>query len=76
MDDHFGEVEVGEINAIQRAFDDGIYNLWGIKEPNYGTNIMDTSVHLLVDDTCKETVRKMEVKRRIRGEEVQLQSSI
>ena len=34
MEDHFGEVEVGDIDAIQGTFDDVIYNLWGTKEPN------------------------------------------
>ena len=37
MEDHFEEleVEVGEIDAIHGTFNDVIYNLWGMKEPNY-----------------------------------------
>ena len=35
MEDPFGEVQVGEIDAIQGKVDDVIYNLGGMKEPNY-----------------------------------------
>ena len=35
MEDPFGEVEVRETDAIQVKVDDVIYNLWGMKEPNY-----------------------------------------
>ena len=56
-EDHFGEVEVGEIDAIQVTVDYIIYNLWGMKEPNYVMRMMATGVRLLADDTCKKTVR-------------------
>ena len=58
MEDHFGEMEVGETDAIQGTVDDVIYNLWGMKEPDYVTRIMDTGGRLLEDDTCKETLRR------------------
>ena len=57
-EDHFGEVEVGDTDAIQGAVDDVIYNLWGIKEPNYVMMMMDTGGRLLEDYKCKETVRR------------------
>ena len=58
-EDHFGEVEAGETDAIQVTVDDAIYNLWEMKEPNYVMMMMmDTGGRLLVDDTCKETVRR------------------
>ena len=57
MEDHFGEVEVREIFAIQETVDDVIYNLRGMNEPTYVMRIMDTGVRLLADDTCKDTVR-------------------
>ena len=56
MEDHFGEVEVGDTYAIQVTVDDVIYNLWTMKEPNYAMRMMDTGGLLLTDDTCKETV--------------------
>ena len=58
MENYFGEVELGEIDAIQGKFDDFIYNLWGAKEPNYVTRMMATGGRLLTDDTFKETVRR------------------
>ena len=58
MKDYFGEVEVGETDAIQGTIYYVIYNLWGIKEPNYVTRIMSTAGRILADDTCKETVRR------------------
>ena len=57
MEDHFGEVEVGETYAIQETVYDVIYNLWGTEEPNYVMSMMDTGGHLRADDTYKETVR-------------------
>ena len=57
-EDHFGEVEVGEIDAIQVTVDYIIYNLWIMKEPNYVMRMMATGGRLLADDTCKETVRR------------------
>ena len=57
MEDHFGEVEVGETYAIHGTVDDAIYNLWGMKEPNYLTRMMATGGRLFTDDTFKETVR-------------------
>ena len=44
---------MGETHAIQGTVDDIIYNLWGIKEPNYVKMTMPTGIHLLADDTCK-----------------------
>ena len=52
------EVEVGDTDAIQGTVDDVIYNLWGMKEPNYVMRMMATGGRLLADDTCKETVRR------------------
>ena len=46
-----------ETDNIKGKVDDVIYNLWGVKEPNYVTKIMDTGGCLLADDTCKVTVR-------------------
>ena len=56
MEDHFREVEVGETYSIQVRFDDVIYNLWGMKGPNYVVRIMANSGHLLADEICKENV--------------------
>ena len=53
MGDYFGEVEVGEIYTIQGTVDDVIYNVWGVKEPNYVMRMMATSGRLVTDDTCK-----------------------
>ena len=58
MEDHFWEVEVGETDAIQVTVDDVIYNLCGMKQPNYGMWVMATGGFLLLDDTCKEAVRR------------------
>ena len=58
MEDNFGEVEVGETDDIQGTFDDVIYNLWDMKDPNYVMIMMDTGSHLLTDDTFKDTVRR------------------
>ena len=57
-EDHFGGAEVGETNAIQVTVDYVIYNLWGMKEPNYVMRMMATGGRLLVDNTCKDTVRR------------------
>ena len=57
MEDHFLEVEVGNTYALQGTVYDVIYNLWGMKEPNYSMRIMATGGRLLTDETCKETVR-------------------
>ena len=46
-----------EIYAIHGIVDDVIYNLLGMKEPNYMVRIMATSGRLLTDDTCKDNVR-------------------
>ena len=45
-ENHFGEVEVGEIDPIQGTADDVIYNLCGMKEPNYVMRMMDNGVQL------------------------------
>ena len=58
MEDPFGEVDVGETDAVQVTFGDVIYNLWEMKEPNYVMSMMATGGRLLTDDTCKETVRR------------------
>ena len=58
MKDNFMDVEVGETTSIQGTVDDSIYNLWGMKEPNYLMRVKDTGVRLLVDDIYKETVIK------------------
>ena len=42
---------MGETNAIQGKVDDFIYNLWGMKEPNYVMRMMATGGRILVDDT-------------------------
>ena len=49
MDEMFGEVEVGETDAIQVTVDGIISHLWGMKEPNYVMSMMDTGSHLLAD---------------------------
>ena len=56
--DNFGEVEVGGVDDIQVTVDGVIYNLWGMKEPNYGMSIMATGGRLLADEKFKETVRR------------------
>ena len=53
-----GWVGVGEIDAIQLTVDYVIYNLWGMKEPNYVIRVMETGGRPLLDETCKETVRR------------------
>ena len=60
MEDNFGEVEVGDTDAIQGSVDDIIYNLWGMKEPNYVMRMMATGGRLLADYTRKKTVRRRE----------------
>ena len=50
-------MEVGETYDIQGTVDDDIYNLLGMKEPNYVMRIMSTDGRLLANDTCKETAR-------------------
>ena len=57
MEDHFGEVGVGDTDAIQGKVGDVIYNLWEIRESNYVMIMMTTGGRLLEDDACKETVR-------------------
>ena len=51
MEDHLGEVEVGEIDAIQGIVDDVIYNLWVMKEPNCVVRMMVTGGLLLAHET-------------------------
>ena len=41
MEDTFRELEVGETDAIQVPVYGVIYNLWGMKEPNYVMRMMD-----------------------------------
>ena len=45
---------MGDTDAIQGTFDYVIYNLWGMKEPNYVMRMVATVGHLLEDG---ETVR-------------------
>ena len=52
MEDHFWEVEVGDTDYIQGKVDYAIYNVWGIKEPNYVMRMMGTGDRLLEDETC------------------------
>ena len=52
---------MGGTNAIQGTVDDAIYNLWGLKEPDYVMRIMAIGGRLLADDTCKKTVRRWKV---------------
>ena len=42
MEDSFGEVDMGETDIIHGTVDDVIYNLWGVKEPNYVMRMMAT----------------------------------
>ena len=49
---------MGETDAILGTVDDIIYNLLEMKEPNYMMSMMATGGHILVDDTCNETVIK------------------
>ena len=51
MEDHFGEVVVGETDDIQGTVDDVIYDLSGMKEHNYVMRMIATGARLLVDDT-------------------------
>ena len=55
---HFGKVEVWETNAIQGTVDYSIYNLCVMKLSSYVMRMMATYGRLLVDDTCKETMRR------------------
>ena len=52
-EDNFREVEVGDIDVIQGTVDDFIYNLWGIKEPNYVMRMMAIGGRLFSNETCK-----------------------
>ena len=58
MEDHFGKVGLGNTDAIQVTVDDIIYNLWGMKEPNYVMRMMDTGARPLEDDAFKDTMRR------------------
>ena len=49
---------MGESYAIQGTGDSFIYNLWGMKEPNYVMRKMASGGILLENDTYKGTVRK------------------
>ena len=53
MEDNFGEVKVGETDAVHGTADNVMYSLWGLKEPKYVMRIMATGGRLLTDDTCK-----------------------
>ena len=46
---------MGETDYIQGKVDDVIYNLFGIKEPNYVMKIMYNCRLFLADEKCKET---------------------
>ena len=58
VEGHFGELEVGDKDSIQKTVDDFFYNLWGMKEPNSVMSMMATGVRLLGGDTCKENTRR------------------
>ena len=58
MEDHFVEVEVWDTDTIQGTVDDVIYNLWGMKDPNFVMRTMTTGGRVLENDTCRETVRR------------------
>ena len=47
---------MGETDTIHVTVNDVIYNLWGIKDPNYVMSIMDTGGRPLEDYTFKDTV--------------------
>ena len=59
MQQHFDEegVKVGGTDVIQGTMDGVIYNLWGMKEPDYVMRMMATGGALLLDDTCQTTMR-------------------
>ena len=57
MEDHFREMEVGEIDAIQKKVYDVIYNLWGMKDPAFLFNSKSSILKLLctLARLCEET---------------------
>ena len=57
MEDHSGEVEVGDTYSLQGTVDVVIYNLWVMKDPTYVMRMMSASGRLLEDHACKKTVR-------------------
>ena len=62
-EDHFQEIYVEDTYSIKGTVDYVIYNLWGMKEPNYVMRMMATGGRLLADETCKETVRRWKENR-------------
>ncbi len=64
-------VNVGDNHAILGTMDDVVYNLWGMKEPDYVMRMMATGGPLAVYESCREALRKwtdggIEVVRRFR----------
>ncbi len=51
-------VNVGDNHAISGTKDGVVYNLWGVKEPDYVMRMMSLGGPLAAYDTCKEAVRK------------------
>ena len=51
-------VNVGDNHAISGMQDGVVYNLWGMKEPDYVMMMMLSGGPLTAYDTCKEVVRK------------------
>jgi len=73
MQNFFDEdgVDVGDCHAIAGTQDGILYNLWGMKEPDYVMRMMATGGPLTAFESCKETVRRwidggVEVVRRFR----------
>ena len=61
MDQHIGQLNVGESAAISGTHNGVPYNIWGMKEPDYVMKLMATGGQLLSDNTCKETKRTWKV---------------
>jgi hypothetical protein len=64
-------VNVGDNHAIAGTMNGVMYNLWGMKEPDYVMRMMATGGPLAGYETCKEALRKwteggIEVVRRFR----------
>ena len=60
MQDFFDKdrVDVGDCHAIAGTQDWMIYNLWGMKEPDYVMRMMTMGGPLTAFESCKETVRQ------------------
>ena len=58
MEDHCGEVELGETYVTQEPVDYVIYYLWRMKEHNCAMRMISNSDQLLADDTCNQNMRR------------------